>query len=88
MNIKCICIFRHKWIYFPSEGDISHSGIKGDEWYEGRGKRTKTRICLKCHRKQEWIDAVTPDFPSGWNRGYNPLSSDEKRHLKLIELDI
>jgi hypothetical protein len=47
------------------------------------------RVCLKCENIEEWIDAVIPEFRTGWHhKGH--ISDDEKirieRHLKLLKL--
>jgi hypothetical protein len=96
------CFFGHKWEDVSTdERIITHSGVKGDGWYESKGKVTKMRVCLKCENIEEWVDghhgesvfrplvSVIPEFRTGWHhKGH--ISDDEKiridRHIKLLKL--
>ena len=95
MNWKCL--FGHKWEYIPIDKiEIIQEGVKafgnyGQDvhWYEGKGIVTKMRVCLRCGGIEEWVNAVTPDFPTGWNRKWNLTPSENKsidRHIKLMKL--
>ena len=73
------CLFGHKWIKFESVNTIYTST-------HTLRCPLKTRVCLRCNKRNIWFDSVTFELESGWHETWQDITVEERRELNLRKL--